>query len=235
MTSASSNATNIPSSSLPNGSATSFVGRSYSDRSTLIAGGVASDDDDEAAFPESLCIRRASSVPVADNYLKSVLHSSRPVFKIQMPTFDFVGAALLGRLAPNPQAPFLENEATPTTNAQIITPNDTTSNHILSNHVPPQPLTPPDETLITFCTMENQQAISNDLAEAIGDLKISSSGEGQAAERTTGAGGYQSGELGGDNGAGEESTWVEETVKIARKLCITRSSYTLLLNTLHSL
>ena len=64
--------------------------------------------------------------------------------------------------------------------------------------------------------MENQS--STGMVDGVGDLEVSGSGEGTEAMHAEGRNEEPVGELAGGEGDDHDSNWIDETVKIARKL-----------------
>ena len=186
-----------------------FIGRSHSHQSPLTLAGMASDTEERHSIHERSCLRRVFSVPVSDRCLKAVVQSGRPAFRIQMPTFEFVGNSFFGGINSKTQPPFSENGTTKynqTLNALYTTAHPN----------PLQPPTPPDETSIRLDPMENQS--SSEVVDAVGDWEVSGRGEGTAAKNVEGRIEEPVGELAGSEGDDQDSTWIDETVKVAREI-----------------
>ena len=191
------------------GSTRTLAGRSQSHQSPLTLAGMASGTEERPSTQEQLCLRRVSSVPVHDKCLKAVVQSSRPPFRIQMPAFEFVGDSLFGGINPKTQPPFLENGTT--------TYNQTLNCSCTTVHPSPlQPPTPPDETSIRLDPMANQS--SSEVVDTVGERGVSASGEGMEAKNVEGRIEEPAGDLTGGEGDDQDSTWIDETVKIAREL-----------------
>ena len=126
-----------------------------------------------------------------------------------MPTFEFVGDSPREDINPKTQPPFLGNGTT----TYNQTPN---SLYTTANPTHLQPPTPPDESSIKLDPMENQS--SSGVVGAVGDLGVLGGSEGTVATRAGGRVEEPVGELAGGEGDDQDSTWVNETVKIAREL-----------------
>ena len=186
-----------------------FIGRSHSHQSPLTMAGMASDTEERHSIQGRSYLRRVLSVPVSDRCLKAVVQSSRPAFRIQMPAFEFVGNSLFGGINSKTQPPFLENGTT-------IYNQTLNSLYTTAHPKPLQPPTPPDETSIRLDPMENQS--SNEVVEAVGDWEVSGSGEGTETKNAEGRIEEPVGELAGGEGDDQDSTWIDETVKVAREI-----------------